>query len=233
VIDILKNLLKSSILIFGLLIGQKANDYPIYYSGVDIQRRFMKFKDGYGSSTLMPGLPQSNIYGGIRFNRYFGLEVGYAETVTGRRQVTLHAGNMSAGMPIPEMLDQIVFVSTIKIQGPHIGMVGFYPVYKERLELFASIGIDFLKGTSTRRTVRVADIPINRTRTMVGRKQVPRLCVGVQYRLVDRLWIRGAVGVVATHKLNMRANDNVPGIYLPQIKPRSSKIVGIGLMWEF
>lgn len=203
----------------------------VKYVGIDAQRRFMGFKSGYGSSTLCRSFLQSNLYFGLRFNDYFGVEVGYEETARSERKVTLYAGDMAAGAPIHPIIEHIGFKSTIKVQGPHVGSVAFFPV-SDKLDLFCSAGISFLKGTSTRTVLFVREIPVYWTRTMVGRKQVPRISIGAQYEIKDGMWLRGAVGTVSTHKLRIVADDGKPGLYLPEIKPKSSKILGIGLMWE-
>ena len=228
----LKSFLRKALLCIALL-SLKSDSSEPYYIGVNMYRRFMGFKAGFGDSHLKNSFSQIDIYFGYKFNRYFGIECGYEETLRSKRKVTLHAGDMSAGMPIHEMFSPVTLLSTIKIQGPHISIVGFYPAH-ERLEFFASMGISFLKGASTRTTLLVAGyLPRRVTRTMVGRKQLPRLFFGSQYQLIDNLWIRAAIGWVPTHKLLIRANDKHQSIYTPQIKPRSSRFIGIGLVWDF
>ena len=52
------------------------------YVGFDAQVRRMSFKGGFGNNLLQHHSPQGNLYAGVKFNEYVGVEAGYETTTT-------------------------------------------------------------------------------------------------------------------------------------------------------
>lgn len=206
------------------------------YFGVDGRAQFVKFRNGYGNNTLKHNSTQGNIYLGLRINDYFAIESGYESTVSRSRTVTLFAGDMAAGTPMIEMVCPAVFKSKFKIEGAHLNLVGLLPIYNyccQPIELLASVGTAFLKGTSKRETISVAGMFRGVDRTMVGARTVLRATLGLQYLPGDHVGLRGTACLLDTSKLIVSANDGMPGLYHPEIKPKRIVSYGLGVFYEF
>ncbi len=204
------------------------------YIGADAQVRRMDFKGGYGDNLLRHNSPQGNGYVGLKFNEYLALEMGYESTVTRNRLTTLTTGDVSAGTPVLAVVSPVIFRSKIKMKGPHVDVVGFYSFYEASpAQLFGSVGVAFIKGTAQRQTVSMANQPASTVRTLSGDKRVMRLAGGLQYMLGDHLGLRGTVGWSDTNRFVISSNDNLPGLRLPEIKPKGTTFYGLGLLWAF
>lgn len=205
-----------------------------HYIGIDAQVRHMRFHEDFGGSTLKSFSSQGNVYFGLMLMENVGIEVGYEETENSSRIETLNAGQYGAGAMIQPAFSPAVIKSTIKIQGPHAGLVFFYPTSIHNLDIFFSAGLSFLKGASTRETMYVlGNVPRFVKRTMVARRKVPRLALGVQYEISDRTSIRGSVGWIGTRSLKIYENDGVYSMYRTEIRTKDSKFAGIGLLFKF
>lgn len=206
------------------------------YVGLDAQERHMSFEEGYGDNLLYHTAPQGNTYVGLRVEEHFAIEAGYEATVTRSRERTLGAGELAAGQPVPATSSPAVFKSKLTIKGPHLDLLGLYPLYNYKgapIEILGSIGVAFLKATSERQTISLGNTSSSMVRTLNGRKAVLRTAIGLQYKFCDQLGVRATVGWVNTSKLTISANDNIRGMYLPEIKPKKTTFCGLGLVWTF
>lgn len=205
------------------------------YVGVDAQVRRMDFKGGYGDNLLQHHSPQGNLYAGVKFNDWVGVEAGYESTTTRTRDVTLLTGDLAAGAPVSANASPTVFKSKIKIKGPHVDLVGFYSFGENiPVQLLGSVGMSFFKGTVERKTLQMGNPPTpGSNRTLSEHKAVLRLMGGLQYMWNYNLGARATVGLVKTGKLVIFANDGIPGVFLPEIKPKDSAVYGLGIFWSF
>jgi hypothetical protein len=192
----------------------------------------MDFKGGYGDNLLRHNSPQGNGYVGLQFNEHVALEVGYESTITKNRLTTLTTGDVASGTPVPARASPVVFISKIKMKGPHIDVVGFYPFYEgSPLQLWGSIGVAFIKGTAERQRISMANQPAFMVRTLSADKRVLRFAGGLQYMLGDHLGVRGTLGWVDTNRLVIFSNDNIPSTILPEIKAKGTTFYGLGFLW--
>ncbi len=204
------------------------------YIGVDAEVRRMDFKGGFGDNILQHHSPQSNIYAGLKFNDYVGIEAGYEATTTRTRTATLTTCDFAAGTPIPVGMSPIIFKSKLKIKGPHVDLVGFYTIdQRYPLQVLGAIGVSFVKGTVERRTLQAAGVTMSMNRTLSENRALLRLTAGLEYMFGEHLGARGTIGWVNTGKIVIYANDNVQSIYVPEIKPKDSTIYGLGILWRF
>jgi len=206
------------------------------YIGLDAQMRRMDFKGGFGDNLLRHNAPQGNLYAGIKLNDCVGVEAGYEATETRSREATLTTGEVAAGMPVASAFSPIDFKSKVKVQGPHLDLVGFYSFGENvPVQLLGSVGVSFFKGTVERRTVQFSNPPIASTmnRTLSEHKAVLRLMGGLQYLWGCNLGARATIGLVKTSKLVIFSNDGLPGIFVPEIKPKDSTVYGLGVFWIF
>lgn len=203
--------------------------------GADAQVRRMDFKGGFGDNMLQHHSPQGNIYGGVNFNKYLGLEFGYEATSTRTRMVTLTTGDVATGTPIRETASPAIFRSKAKIKGPHLDLVGlWFPAENSPLQIIGAVGVSIIKGTFERQTLQLGNMSMDMTRSLSDRKSVLRLTGGVQY-MVDKNWgIRLTVGWINTGRMVILANDGgAAGANSPEIKPKNSTVYGLGALWAF
>ncbi|HRA43191.1 MAG TPA: hypothetical protein PLV31_05875 [Gammaproteobacteria bacterium] len=207
------------------------------YVGADTQVRRMDFKGGFGDNLLKHHSPQGNLYAGIKLNDSVAIEAGYEATKTRTRDVTLTTGDIAAGVPIGAgpTGSPAIFKSRMKIQGPHVDLVGFYS-FREGLpvQLIGSVGVSFFKGTVERRGIAMGVPPTaGRVRTLSQRKAVLRLMGGLEYKWDCNLGARATIGLVKTGKLVIFSNDQIAGSFKPAIKPKESTVYGLGMFWIF
>ena len=203
------------------------------YIGVDAQVRRMDYKGGFGDNIFRHHSPQGNIYAGARLNDNIGVELGYQATRTRARTATLLAGDISLGGLIAPVLSPCVVKSKVKIQGPHLDVVGFYTLSERYpLQVMGSVGVSVLKSTFERKTISLPNPNVRKlTRTISKRKAVLRLGIGLQNMFTERFGARLTLNWVNTTRITAKSNDNVT----PQAfaKPKNSTVYGIGILWKF
>src|SRR5690348_3147210 len=70
----------------------------IPYVGLDAQYRSMEFKKDRGNNIAAKSYPQGNIFVGLRFCDYWGVEFGYQGTNNKKRDVTLQPTDRFLGV---------------------------------------------------------------------------------------------------------------------------------------
>jgi hypothetical protein len=203
------------------------------YVGFDIQERHMQYKRGFGDNMLKSTAPQGNIYAGIKLKDSLALEIGFEATRTRSRTVTLHDGDVAAGVPIVALTSPAVFRSIAKVRGPHIDIVGFHgfavdPAFK----LLGSIGMGVFRGSFERTTLQYGPSAISGTcRTLSKNKAVLRLLGGMQYMFGEHIGARLTVGWTNTTRVAAKSCDNCPTTLT--FKPKNTVSYGAGLLWVF
>lgn len=166
------------------------------YLGFDAGLRQMTWDNDYGNNVFERHPWQANAYGGLRLNRFLGVEIGY-ESITHKKHNDSVGSLGTEAKILGAVLDGPVSIrSTVKLSGWHLNLVGFYPLeFWNCFELMGSVGIASLK-TSQQFFVladgdaggRVFNPPL--ARTFSQSKVVPRATIGFQYKLTDNLGLR-------------------------------------------
>ena len=236
----MKQLLCFSTLVFTLFTNSVAaleHDcciaYPKAYLGLEAKCLHMNFSKEFGDNLFHRNSFDGNMYLGLRLNKFLGVELGYESTNLRYRTTTLTTGDVVTGMPIPDAASPVVFRSRIKTMGPHLDLLGFYPLCNDRFELLAAIGLSNLRGSAERCTVSINTHPANYKRTFSERKTLLRIMGGAQFSPLDRFWIRTTLGWMDTKKLIMHPDDGGSGQFLLEIKPRASVTLGLGAFITF
>lgn len=203
------------------------------YVGVDAQYRFMAFRNGYGGGVFKKQSPQGNIYVGLKFCDYLGLEAGYFASLQQSRNSTTPRGQRFLG----EILtDSVTATSSSRIDGWHLNVLGFLPfcLSDYNFEAFGFVGLANVR-VRTKSTITalngipdngVPEIKLALTRTVL------RAGAGLQYMLTDCIGIRGAVTWENTSRLNniRSVNSDNPALVA---KLQDSCILGLGLFARF
>lgn len=174
------------------------------YGGVDVGMQHFGFKKGYGDNLFKKQLPKVNIFAGIKFNEYFGVEAGYESTIVGKRESTLVAGDSNLGVTFRGQT--IVYSSRTKISGGHLGLTGEYKLDKLGLSNLSAIGYVGLKHTNVklaRNRLKVNGSP-NTSFEIVGndsKKMLIKVSGGLQYFINNHIAVRALVGWENTSKI--------------------------------
>jgi hypothetical protein len=218
----------------GSVHSESLNNYLDFYVGADAQLRVTKFKKGFGDNLLRKHYPQGNIYTGFSLSENIGLEVGYESTTERSCDATLVNGQCCAARHIPNVLSPAIFKTKIRIKGPHIGLVLFYPLENYPVKLLGSLGVSAVKGTVEIKGIALGNPPIPGTvRTLSKHKEALRIMGGAQYLTEMGLGFRGSMSFIRTRKIVIKKSDAHPSIQIPMIKLRDSIAYGLGAFWVF
>lgn len=189
------------------------------YLGIDMGLRRMAWKKDYGDNVYKHVAYQPNIYTGLKFNQFFGIEVGYEEILFKKRDTAFTEGtSIILGV---DFAPPIAIRSSVKLKGWHFNIVGTYPLewceYK-CIELLGTMGIASLK--TTQQTTFLLDetgiLPSPDVFTFSKRKIVPRVSAGFQYKITDHCGLRFIlIGIENTSLLG--------DLGLPQEAPESAR----------
>jgi hypothetical protein len=210
--------------------------YPVtlplsVYSGFDVQMRNMGFKKGYGDNTFEKQYPQGNLFVGLMFNEFFGLELGYEKTLNKSRHTSFAGGDVLLGNVAPAGTSG-KFQSKGQIFGPNFNIVGIYQLCQEYpIEIFGSVGAAFLTAKFDRNLVEFMGRSVSSLRTFDREKTVWRVGAGIQYLLAGCLGFRANVGWENTSQISLYTREVLANP--PQIKLQDSLLFGLGLFYIF
>lgn len=184
------------------------------YGGVDIGMQHFGFKSGYGDNLFAKNLPKGNLFVGINFNNYFGLEGGYESTIEKKRNATLYGGNSTMlGNFIPggpNETDYLNLNSKAKISGWHLGITGRFPIDTKNLFIIGHVGI---KRTNIKLVSRVIsykdygqpeELGTPQDQVVLGdnsKKNILKLSGGIEYFFNKHIGLRAMLGWENTAKL--------------------------------
>lgn len=160
------------------------------YVGIDLQRRHVRWKDGFGDNLFKHDYPQGNVFVGARLHDYFGLEVGYEDSVTKTRLSSIGSGNV-LGVAVtnpPEL-----FLSKAQFKGLNASMVAYLPIREFCVDLFGSVGITRLR--TYHKVIFLADSEDffdfrTNGSTFRSTKSILALSLGLQYIICNTYGIR-------------------------------------------
>ena len=199
------------------------------YVGVDAKWNSMRFKKTAGDNLIQKNYPQGNLFGGVKFNDYFGLELGYESTTRRNKTATAAVGDNFFG-DIVDPPEPVNYSKTkTKISGFHLNVVGFYPICEEYcLSLFGSLGLAQLKLKSH------LDFSVPTNPRVVGldfskQKLVPRATLGIQHMLCENIGVRAMFGWERTSAFkNVKAKNST--LFM---SPKDSVSIGLGVFYNF
>lgn len=117
------------------------------YIGADAMTRVMRYKNE-PTHPFQEHLDTFQPFVGVKLHKYFGIEAGYQQSEKGTKERFFDGNQKPAffgGVPM-NLLDPGVYEisldlnTTVAIKGWNVGIVGFYPINKDKTELFAKIG---------------------------------------------------------------------------------------------
>jgi hypothetical protein len=244
-------ILKAMVLLaipFTILADTKNPLSLISYVGIDAQIRHMDFEKNFGGNILQHRYPQANIFAGVKFNDYFGIEGGY--TFSKKQHSTrLHQPtDLVFGEVLPAINPSLISQvnqsrASSKISGWNANLMGYLPIFckEDNTQLIGSIGFASLKSRVhqlriTRNVFPEPFAPLSNTFTdttyLKKHKAVLRLGAGMQHMVCDNVGLRFLAAWENTSKLKAYG-QNPARVSVAISKPQNSFHYGLGAFGTF
>ncbi len=212
-------------------------------AGLDVNMRHQSFETKFGQGHFSEHYPASNIYLGNKFNRYWGVEVGYTQTYDQEKNVTYLPNDQVLGFlaNLSEPSEK-TYISNLFMQAWNLNLLGFYPVCpKLKTELTGLVGVAFEKMQLS--TVPIYDFPIaNAVESWSSsRHALLRAGVGVRQMVTKNFGLRAQGIWEDTSKLHTKVpvllgqagGVNTLGSQdFYTVKPKNSYLVGAGFFFQ-
>lgn len=187
------------------------------YIGIDVGLQYFGFKSGYGDNLFTNKLPKGNLFIGINFNDYVGLEGGYESTIEKKRNTTLHGGHSTVlGNFLPGGIEYMKYSSKVKISGWHLGITGRCPFYTSNFFIIGYVGVKRANIKLVRDTILYKDyghpaIPGEAQDQVIlgknSKKNILKISGGIEYFFSNHLGLRALLGWENTAKLKPISNN--------------------------
>lgn len=199
------------------------------YLGIDAQFRFMSFREGFGAKNFRNRYPQANIFGGLKFCDYLGIEAGYFSSVDLTRNSTFGPNEVNLG--VSEFPASINSIGSSRIQGWHINLMGYVPISEEYcLTALGYIGASQSKVTLRYIVTEIAGEQEDFTANFSQTKTIMRAGLGLQHMISNCIGVRGIVGWEDTSKFNAIRSPVDPNLL---VKLKSSVVLSFGIFAIF
>jgi hypothetical protein len=163
-------------------------------------------------------------------------------------------GQWFAPDPVPFGADQYFLVAetTVRMQGPHLNVTGFLPLYRDKTELMASVGVTSLtvklryrqlNGTNGHQPpAGYGPLEVQETTNHFSATRViPRLSLGIQHMVFESVGVRVSMVYDYTSRFKSVASkdpQNPPSNLLPgdgdlRASIRNTMTYGLGLFATF
>lgn len=213
------------------------------YVGADVAWRHQGIQRDFGGNQVKKDFPQGDIYAGLKFCDYLGIQAGY-EATTSRRKTSNALGNevvfgSRISPDVPFGLNQVVTNS--KIHGWHADLVGFLPfcVCDNQFNLIGSVGVAKLRYkiklyNTISDNVTLSPNEVSGTvRTFSNSRYVARLGLGLQYMLTECAGLRAMATWENTSRIRkFNPPRENPGSTI-QLNLRNATTLGMGVFYNF
>ncbi|MBP6104477.1 MAG: hypothetical protein KA508_05415 [Gammaproteobacteria bacterium] len=222
------------------------------YVGLDIQQRNMNFKKNHGDNIFSRKSLQGNFYLGCRLNKYFGLEGGYQSSQNTSKKSMISKGEIVLGQVVddPNLASNgfIVTETTIRTKGPHLNVIGFFPLEAGRTDFIASLGLTSLTIKAAYKQVADEFLGIYAAEDVSATNLnfsaahlIPRCMLGVQRQFTESLGLRASLVYELTGRFKQMApknaindpDDLLPGNKQLKVSLRNTITYGLGIFMTF
>lgn len=225
------------IALFSPIISQAASSLNLTpYGGVDVGMQNFGFKSGYGDNLFAKQLPVGNLFIGIKFNDYFGIEGGYETTIDKKKETTIGAGDTILGNLIYAIdVKNISQFNRFRVYGLHLGLTGRYPIFSKEdhtgLSIVGYLGIKYTTVKSSRNIFKITPAlgPTEAYNSRINldtdnKKNLARLAFGLEYFFYNHVGLRTLIGWENTARLKPVNNG---GGYMANLKNSYKYSIGI------
>lgn len=211
--------------------------YLMPYIGVTGQGRYIQFAEDFGNKVFKRDYPEVDIYLGLKFNDYFGIEGGYKISTTETLVSSLPTGDIASGFPV--IFGPEVHRGTASFKGWHGDLVGFLPIMlPDCVYLLGSIGFNRIEVFARDKLVQNQQPPNppqafldgTNVNTFSKTQTILTLGTGLQIQLDDKSSIRFKIGYENTSSVKS-ITDKEEATHSLRLK--DSFTYGIGIVINF
>ncbi|MBS0288970.1 MAG: hypothetical protein JSS07_02885 [Proteobacteria bacterium] len=212
--------------------------------GVDVGAYKQDFETSFGKDHFTDHYPYTNIYLGLKFNPYVGIEGGY-EHIYRQDEKTFYPVLNGVTVPVlgffsPLNTDPVFYLSDMFSKSWHLNLVGYWPICPNKTDLMASIGIAWLKMYID--TVAISDptVATEVVRFASDNKALARATIGIKQMITQHFGARLQFLWENTSKIEAATFVPLPlGVLEPTtgqdnytVKPKNSYGADIGFFFE-
>ncbi len=95
----------------------------VFNIGADAQWRSAPLQKNFGDNLIKKSYPQGSVYGGVKLDDTFGLEIGYQHSASAKRQISTSAPTSYFSQTLtPLPTNSFIFRSKVSMQGVYAGV---------------------------------------------------------------------------------------------------------------
>ena len=211
--------------------------YPIYpYIGADYQLRETPFRERHGGGVFESQFQQGQIFLGVRFWEYLGIELTYSKTNIKNRFSQIGENGHALGVFVPPAGPTETHLSQAEYRVYSANLMGFYLIPFDplcRTELIGSFGIAQVKPKLKDELTHLDNVALTTplVYTFNKRRSVLRLMAGIQYKLTPNIGVRGTFTFEDTSQFeHLKANEFYDSHRVVSLK--NSLIYGLGFFFN-
>lgn len=226
------------------------------YIGADAMTRVMRYKDE-PTHPFQEHLDTFQPFVGVRLHKYFGVEAAYQQSEKGMKERAFFPNQMPAffgGGPlllaVPGPNEVLLHLNTTTmIKGWNLALVGFYPICKDKTELFAKVGYSNLSLNTEYRfdaTILTSAERVSDYGNLQDDTGMFNLALGLKHSFSEKIGGRLFVSYDRTSRLHLDSKTAIISLlqtYAPgtaggrgdnvNIKPHNSWLAGVGLYYTW
>lgn len=166
------------------------------FIGIDFQERTLNFDENNGGNLFCDHAFQYDLYAGLRFCDYLGVDLGYFANKSQNRTSSFGPGDIVLGQTLAAGSPVETHFTETKIKGPHVDFLVFTPFMPEYgIELFGGIGVAYSKLMLKEAIIAINDITLTSpiARNYDIKRANARALLGLQTLVYSCVGIRGTV----------------------------------------
>ena len=116
--------------------------------GIDVGVKNQSFNSSFGEEHFRENYPETNVYFGMKFHPYVGIEGGYQHMYRQQKEQYYPIGSsvLGSSTSLPGATIPRMFISDVYGQGWNLSLLGFWPICpRTKTELMATLGLAWQK----------------------------------------------------------------------------------------
>ena len=186
------------------------------FIGLDVGNSKTALQKNYGDKIFRKKATFYNLFTGLNFNEYFGMELGYQRDNKRQATRTLGTGDYCpGGAIILAAMNPIVFETSLRMKNTYLGATLQYPIF-DKAKITALFGVARATIDAKHTIVSVHGIVQSQqqiqdnlyARAYKKSKFIPMLRLGAKYQLNEKFALRGGVTWLGTARIKINSDQN-------------------------
>ena len=217
---------------FALQICNFCLDCP--YVGFELIQTNQNYKEGYGKGLFYKDQVNYNVFGGLRFARWLGLEAGYEASSKKGSQVRLEAGDRFPGNVLLDPGEFAIMESTIQVTHPYAGIFATCGWRCISMQAMIGASVSHLKARYASLATETGNLTTDQynstVRTFSKTKVLPMAKISGLYKFNNNFALRANFNYRNTSLMKTKAQQ---GSGVAEIKMKDTIGVGLGVLFTF